>query len=130
MSNLADEMRKKTEKGKRQNQKFQEKFEKSERERKTLLNGVAAKEANELLGKALLEIEKSADDGKNSIEFLVGSCDSPSKETEEKLPMVAQHLSQFLVDKENNFDARPVVSISEEYVDSPRSIYVAVKISW
>ena len=130
VSNLADEMRKRTEKGKERNKKLKEDFEKNKRERTALLKDIAVKEAKELFSKAISEIEQSANEGKNNIEFLVGSCDSPSKETEEKLSLVAQHLAQLLAEENNNFDTNPICNISEEYVDSPRRIYVAVKIRW
>ena len=130
MSNLADEMRKKQKKEKKHAQKLEEEYRKREDDRLATLKKTAVAEAEQLFQKTVKEIEEVAKRGKDNVEFLVASHDSPSKEDEEKLQMVVRHLAQLLVDKNNNFAARPIVSISEEFVDSPRHIYVAVEIRW
>lgn len=128
MGNLADKIRKKTEEGKKRNQKTNDEFKKHEEELFEKLCDEYAKEADQLLPKAIVFVETSASQGKNNVEFLVGTCDSPDKETEKRLSGIALNLAMLF--RKKGFKTQAICNISEEYVDSPRRIYAAVEIIW
>jgi hypothetical protein len=128
MGNLADEMSRKTEEANKGIQRSNKEFKKREEMRFNKVNENAVEKANELFTKVIDEIDQKAKLGKNVMEFMVASYDSPSKDEEEKLPLVAIHLANLL--RKRGFITRAISNISEEYVDSPRRIYVAVEINW
>ncbi|HEY4521973.1 MAG TPA: hypothetical protein VJH05_02435 [Candidatus Paceibacterota bacterium] len=127
--NLADEMRKKTEEGKKENQRAKEIFEKQKLKSFDEIVKKARKEVENLIENCLSEIKKMAGNGKFELTFTVKEFESPQNDEKTYGLAMARNLAKIL--ESMGFEARPCLSISEGDVDDPRNFYYYnVEVNW